>query len=145
MKTIPLSKGAVALVDDADYPRATAFKWFLGGHKGRRYAARSVTRGGGHTTLYLHRFLLEPPPGLEVDHRNGDGLDCRRDNLRVVTHKVNQANISARPTRNVDRLRGRYAVRLKVDGRTRRFGRFDTLEEALGMAETARLDVFGPV
>lgn len=140
-KRLLLSQGAVALVDDEDYERASAFKWSLTNTKGKRYAFRCVNR----TTLYLHTFLMRPPRGLEVDHRNGDGLDCRRSNLRVVTHKQNQANISGRPMRNVywDPRKGKYRVRAKTDGRNRSFGYFRELEAALGAARAARRALFG--
>jgi len=38
---------------------------------------------------YLHRVIMEPPAGKVVDHINGNGLDCQRDNMRIVTKKVN--------------------------------------------------------
>lgn len=42
--------------------------------------------------LFLHRFLMQAPKGMVVDHINGDGLDCRRMNLRIVTYAENAKN-----------------------------------------------------
>jgi len=43
----------------------------------------------GPLTVYLHRFLLDAQPGQQIDHRNGDKLDCRRENLRLATGAEN--------------------------------------------------------
>ena len=73
------------IVDTQDYERLKRFKWRLRKDKTTCYA---ITTYKGNT-VSLHRLLLNAPKGFEVDHINGDGLDNRRDNLRVVTHQEN--------------------------------------------------------
>lgn len=46
--------------------------------------------------VYMHRFLADPPEGMEIDHINGDRLDNRRANLRVVTRQQNAMNVTGR-------------------------------------------------
>jgi hypothetical protein len=104
MKEIPLNHGYVTLVDDEDVGKVSIGTWRLRRNKNALYAVRSL-RKGGHRTLYLHRFILDPPPHLEVDHINGNGLDNRRANLRLCTHERNCKNIS-KQARGRSRFRG---------------------------------------
>ena len=95
MKSIPLTQGKIAVVSDKDYPWLSKFKWRA--HKdnrsGRWYAARSERRQDGRVTVKLmHREIRRPRIGLEVDHRNKDGLNNCRSNLRECTHKQNSFN-----------------------------------------------------
>lgn len=90
-KTIPLSgnnpDGLCAIVDDEDYERASAHRWFA--HR----AARSLTvyaksgKGG-----FLHRLIVGAKTGEIVDHVDADGLNCTRSNLRKVTASENVRN-----------------------------------------------------
>jgi hypothetical protein len=74
------------------------YKWrFTQAKKGRvrqtiRYALAQEKRGGQYIRLKMHRVILNAPEGVHVDHINGDGLDNRRENLRLVTPQLNQAN-----------------------------------------------------
>ena len=88
MQQLPLSQGKFALVDDADHPLLADFRWCYRGEKGKEgYAVRHAKVDGKDRLLYLHRSLMQPPPDHEVIFRNGDTLDCRCENLCVVTKK----------------------------------------------------------
>ena len=58
------------------------------------YAARKTR---GESLVLLHRFILEPPDGVDVDHKNLDGLDCRRKNMRLATSAQNNSNPKEAP------------------------------------------------
>lgn len=93
MKMIPLTKGLFTKVDPIDFEWAKNYTWraHKSGRNGdivRHYAVRSV----GRQTLRLHRCVLNAKMGEEVDHRNGDTLDNRRENLRFVTRQQNVFN-----------------------------------------------------
>ena len=94
MKNIPLSQGKFALVDDIDFERVNRFKWCATKTKqGYWYPKRKVRLENGRTTsCMLHRFILNAPKGLDVDHENNDGLDNRRQNIRICTRSQNNAN-----------------------------------------------------
>lgn len=96
-KVVPLSRGYVAQVDDADHARVLeAGPWHVKPHGHLLYAARNVRRPeGGWTSQSLHRFLTG---WVRVDHHNGDGLDNRRANLRPATAAQNAANARLRAT-----------------------------------------------
>lgn len=83
MKTIPLTKGAVAIVDDRDYPAVSRHKWYL---CSAGYAARQSPRvNGKQRQILMHREIFGTPPGMETDHRDGNKLNNRRRNLREAT------------------------------------------------------------
>lgn len=75
---------AVAVVDDEDAELAR-LRWSLGGNG-------YVLRREGRRFVYLHRAIMGHPEGLEVDHEDGDPLNCCRSNLRVATHQQNLQN-----------------------------------------------------
>jgi len=86
MAAITLTQGFFARVSKQDYSRVSRFKWCVAKRRNTRYA---VSRQAGEGKIvYLHSFILGEGPG-EVAHRNGDGLDCRRGNLRRGTHQEN--------------------------------------------------------
>jgi len=91
MKEIPLTQGKVALVDDDDYERVMQFKWYVFKTGNRWYAGSNSP--GLPMRILLHRFILGLKPNdPEVDHVNGNGLDCRKSNLRFATRSQNMAN-----------------------------------------------------
>jgi hypothetical protein len=72
MKTIQLSKGFVAFVDDADYDRVSAHKWSATKTKINAYGIRKIRREDGSTTSQLlHRFIIGVTDAkLDVDHED---------------------------------------------------------------------------
>lgn len=145
MAEVAISGGVIALVDDEDLPRVAGFRWSLEGgyavcwhHEGTRHERRTHA-------IRLHRIIANAPEGLEVDHLNGDRLDNRRCNLRVVTREVNAQN------RRVGRNSGTGVLGVTRDVRRGKFrafisrgrkivwlGRFATVEEAAAVADAAR-------
>jgi len=87
MKEIPLTQGKVALVDDEDYERVSGYKWHAF-HAGRTWYAR---RGNGGPLM--HRMILRLAKSTpSIDHINHNGLDNRRENLRICSQKDNLGN-----------------------------------------------------
>lgn len=93
MKEIPLTQGKVALVDDEDYEALARRKWCAARIQGIWYAvARRADGGEEHRLLYMHREIMGADPGKKIDHRDGDGLNNRRCNLRYCTDAENARN-----------------------------------------------------
>ena len=90
---VQLTQGYVAHVDRADYPLVMFFKWCVSRGHGRNLYAE--TRSCGRK-FYMHRFLMGEPDGVEVDHRDRDGLNNRRKNLRLSDRSKNLANCGIR-------------------------------------------------
>ena len=88
MKQIPLTRGKVALVDDDDFEYINKYKWCVYICNGMPYAKR----GKNKKTELMHRVIMNPPSDMQIDHINGNGLDNRRINLRIVTSRQNQQN-----------------------------------------------------
>ena len=98
VREIPLTQGKIALVDDEDFERVMQHKWCAVKYTRKDgtvnwYAKRGIYRKGGNAgSVLLHRFVLNAPKGVQVDHQNGDGLNCTRANLRRASHAENQRN-----------------------------------------------------
>lgn len=150
---IPLTRGKVALIDEADHGLASQWKWFAHKRRDHFYAATNLPAEGGQRggTLSLHVLLLgpRPGPGYVADHINRDTLDNRRVNLRWVTRAQNKAN--AKRHRNagsrfkgVHRLRsGAWMARITVAGRRRWLGSYRSEEAAAAAYDAAALEHFG--
>lgn len=128
-----------AFLDVGDYECLKHHRWSLNQmKKGKNYVRRSA----GKSAVYLHREIMDPPKGLEVDHRNNDGLDCRRSNLRVCTHAENHQNRvygwGRSRHRGVYWVDGRWLAKATVGRRQYTFGRFDTEDEAAEAARAGR-------
>lgn len=97
MKEVALTNGGVTMIDDQDYLRVTRYRW-----RGRKDGkADGYVKELGKTIL-LHRFLMNAPTGIQVDHKNNNGLDNQRSleaGIRVVDlalktlHGLPEANL----------------------------------------------------
>lgn len=89
MKEIPLSQGLVALVDDEDFEELSQYRWcaYWDPVAQTYYAHRNGYTPEGKATVFLmHRQIMQTPRGMLTHHENHNGLDNRRQNLRVLTH-----------------------------------------------------------
>ena len=96
-KLIPLTQGFVALVDASDYGWLSEMRWYpMKKDTGDVYAFTHIQVDGKKTSAFMHRMILGAVAGQETDHRNGNGLDNRRENIRLCTHSQNMANRTRR-------------------------------------------------
>lgn len=144
---IPI-KGAVALIDEADLDMIRGFNWALRVQGTSRYAI-------GHRnnrTVFMHRLILRPPAGLLTDHRNRNGLNNRRINLRACTPADNARNTSL-PVTNTSGFKGVYAAAprytkrwtagIRVNRKTNWLGYFASAEEAAVAYDAAAIRLHG--
>ena len=91
---VQLSRGLVTIIDAEDLKIVSPYKWFATSCS-RCSTAYAARKHCGKTVL-LHRVILGAHYGIEVDHRNQDGLDNRRENLRLCTRSENNRNTRKR-------------------------------------------------
>lgn len=126
------------LFDECDRAYIAAHNWHI---DSSGYPATGALVNGRWTKVRLHRALLDPGPGLHVDHINGDKLDNRRANIRIATPSVNALNRPVSPksksgVKNVyfypgtRRRRAFFAVQILVNGKKHIIGRFKSIESA---------------
>lgn len=141
MREIALSNGGYAFVDDDAPPVLFKMAWCSLPYKGTHYArARFPKKLGGHgRVVFMHRFIMEAPVGLVVDHINGNGLDNQRANLQITTYSRNNMRSVVRRG-GVTKMHDadRWRARLRVDGRMVSLGCYDTKEEAQAAIDAAR-------
>lgn len=91
---IPLTRGFVALVDDQDAEKVQGRKWHAHHSDSRVYAGREErdTVTGAKRFVYMHRVIAGASDSMQVDHKNHETLDNRRENLRLCTTSENQRN-----------------------------------------------------
>jgi len=99
MKEIQLTQGKIAIVDDEDFERVSARRWFAvkyANYGGEKFLALTNIKkaDGKWTNISLHRFIMNPPIGVEVDHINKDTLDNQKANLRLASRSQNARNRS---------------------------------------------------
>lgn len=109
-REISLTRGLVAIVDDSDYEWLSRWKWCALAQGSDRFrAVRGVRENGRHKPILMHRAIMQAPPGMTVDHINGDPLDNRRENLRLCQQGLNLLNRRANLTgRKTSKFKGVY-------------------------------------
>lgn len=124
------------LFDEVDAELVAAHRWHVRRGTHTNYVSRSTATNGKRQCVYLHREIMQAPQGVEVDHINGNGLDNRRVNLRLVSHAANLANNRQAP--GISGFKGvwpshnssRWVAVIKRHGQRRFLGTFDTPAQA---------------
>lgn len=156
-KTIPLTKGKMALVDDEDYERISQHKWqYCGGYASRKIQpkVREIREGAKDKWINMARVVLNIPDDLEPDHINGDKLDNRRCNLRICTrlqnnrYKPKPLIPGKQPTssyKGVYRRSGskRFQAHIYLKRKQIRLGLFDNEIDAAKAYDLAARELFG--
>lgn len=143
MKYIKLTQGKKAKVCDCHYELVAQHKWLFDGH----YAARQqwLKDEKRYQGYRMHAVIMDTPKGMDTDHINGDKIDNRCSNLRVVTRSQNKVNSATKRRDNksgyqgvhYDKSRGKWMAHISIEGRMKNLGRFETLIGALAARSIA--------
>jgi hypothetical protein len=126
---IVLSQGYIALVDAEDLERIKLFNWYANVRpSGLVHAARKE----GTTTIWMHHEVLgRKPVAFRVDHKNRNGLDNRKHNLRLASSRENALNSQRSDRASLIEPHGRrFRVRVFINGKRTTIGSFATRSEA---------------
>jgi hypothetical protein len=143
-----LSNGVSVVIDSADLPLIAPYRWHAHAPRGIWYAYRHArTTDGRGTTQMMHTLLTGWPL---VDHRNGNGMDNRRANLRQASVRENAQNMRAKSGTslfkgvswlNRDR---QWRVQIRVVGRRIHVGQFNDETDAARAYDAAARIHHGP-
>lgn len=150
MRQLPLTRDQVALVDGADFDWLSQWKWYAQANgRGGFYAARRE----GDRLIYMHAFIMESCGSLIADHRDGNGLNNQRANLRPATPLQNMMNRSGK-VGGTSRFKGVWFDRhqsgenkwrsgIRLNGKIKYLGRFANEEDAGAAYAAAATEHFG--
>lgn len=126
MKKIYLNNGKFTIVDDNLFNYLSQWKWSVSGN----YVLRRKQKNKVIKTIFMHRLLMNNPEGLVVDHKNGNKLDNRIENLRICTQQQNNFNKKT-PNHNTSGFKGVYweknkqcwkaYISINTDGKKKKF------------------------
>lgn len=159
-KYIKLPCGRRTLVDNEDYERLKGYFWASKrtDQDRTRYVMAHIYHGKGCnpkvTTILLHRMVLNLKPFKEdsmyVDHINHNGLDNRKENLRLVTCSQNGANRQPNKKKGTSKYKGvgwhphgKWVARIRNKGRLQHLGYFEDEIEAAKAYNRAAQEIFG--
>jgi hypothetical protein len=160
---VSLTQGREAAIDVCDAPYVERFNWYAwipkrkDGSVAGIYAGRIATlEDGSKRQVLMHREILMPSPSLLVDHKDGNGLNNRRDNLRQATRTQNAQNSKMRRSNSSgfkgvcwDKVSESWKAYITIDGKRMHLGLFTRKVDAakayadasiLGHGEFSRLE-----
>ncbi len=148
---IPLSNGSVAIIDAADAHLVVGRNWHVSEDDGRSYARANCRLPSGRWgQIKLHRVIMLPPKGYDVDHINGDGLDNRRCNLRIATRSQNNMNARTRADNKSGHRgvfwrsdRNRRIAYINANGKRKYLGAFKDQNAACAARQAASAELHG--
>lgn len=148
---IPLSKGKFALVDAADFEKVNAKTWTVLVSKTVSYAL--FREQATKRTVFLHRWIMDvSDESMLVDHINFNGLDCRKQNMRVCSKSENNRHSRKWRTPTYSKFKGvsfdsryraKWSAQLHTGGKKIYLGRFQTEELAAQTYDSAAKLHFG--
>lgn len=137
-----------AIIDDEDFEYLSKYNW---GYDGRYVYAREYLGNNKYKKFYIHRLIMNTPKGMDTDHINGNKLDNRKENLRIATRSQNSMNqkLQVRQTTSkykgvrLDKRNGRWVAAIKINGKAKHLGVFETEDLAAQAYNKAALECFG--
>ena len=137
MKEIQLTQEKVALVDDDDFEWLNQWKWYAGKTRNTYYAIRNspIDENGKQIKIYMHREIMNTPKEVLTDHKDRDGLNNQKHNIRLCTYSQNGANRKSYGVSKYlgvcwDKQSNKWIVRIETDNKSTYLGCFKIEKDA---------------
>lgn len=152
-KEIELTRGLVALVDDEWFDVLNEFSWCAAKNGQTFYATHGylvLEPRRMIKQIQMHRLIVGDPPGILVDHWDGNGLNNQRSNLRLANKAQNGANRGL-PRNNTSGFKGvhwhknngNWRAIIGVNNQRVILGHFCNREDAARAYDEAAVSYFG--
>lgn len=152
MEYIALTQNKRTIIDNKDFKKVSKYKWCYKISKilkdGREYGVAVHgfwnSKRQQNKIIKLHRFILGlTDPKIIVDHINGNTLDNRKSNLRIVDGTLNNMNRRGVKGCQWDRRTGQWRAELGFYGKRIWLGRFNRKEDAIKVYKLAVIKYYG--
>ena len=147
-------KGLLVDVDEEDVAFVQSHTWYIEQQDARTgglyYFVTNMYVGDRRVKQKMHRLLAgcTSGDGNVVDHKDGNTLNNKKDNLRICTSRENSRNAKT-PKTNTSGRKGvsfrnnKYVANIKIDGKTRYIGAYDYIEDAYAAYCAMAIEYFG--
>jgi hypothetical protein len=150
MKTIKLTQGQVTIVDDEDFEELNKHKWYAHKNGTHWYVRRYAKINGRYKKVFMHREILHAPTGIGVDHKDNDGLNNLKTNIRLANKVENSRNRGPNKN-NKSGFKGvswrkdnqKWEAMIEYSQKHIHLGKFSTKEEAALAYNKAAIQYFG--
>ena len=147
IKKIKLTQSKETFIDSEDYEKIKSYNWY---YHSSGYAACKQKINNIWKTILLHRVIMNCPNNKQIDHINGNGLDNRKENLRICTHAENGRNTKKRKG-TTSKYKGIYwykalskwSVRIRFNYKWIFIGYFNDEKEAAKAYNEKAKELFG--
>jgi hypothetical protein len=150
VKEIKLGNGKVALIDNDDWPRVHRRTWRVVKAERTEYAVTNIGYGRRRTQIMMHRFIMRAENSkVLVDHKDRNGLNNQKENLRMATTAQNVVNAEKKRGEFTSKYKGvsyddgKWRAQIKIGGKAHNLGRRDTEEEAAELYNEKAFAVWG--
>lgn len=150
---VSLTQGYEAIIDADDAPLVGQWNWYASVKRGPHGDIRGVyamRTGSDGRLILMHRFIAGAKDGFVTDHRDGNGLNNTRHNLRTATRSQNSFNqrLNKKNTSGVkgvywSKNESKWRARVKVSGRNYSLGYYEDIEAAANAVRAARAEMHG--